>query len=58
VEKPLERTNFRSEYNGKIYFKDNMNGIHLSQDSVPWWAVLNTAVNLTVPERTMNFLTS
>jgi hypothetical protein len=60
AENPVERTNLRprSEYNIKIDLKEHVDGIHLSQDSIQWWAVLNTAVNLKGSGKMVNFLTS
>jgi hypothetical protein len=32
--------------------------IHLTQDRVQWWAVVNTVMNLRIPQKAGNVLTS
>jgi len=36
---------------------EGMDWIHLTQDRDQWWALVNTAMNLGVPEKAVNFLT-
>jgi hypothetical protein len=36
---------------------EGVNWIHLTQDIVQWWAVMNTVMNIWVPLKVGNFLT-
>jgi hypothetical protein len=60
--RPLGRPRRRWEDNIKIYFREvgwgDIDWIYLSQDREKWWAIVNTVMNLQVPENARNFLIS
>jgi hypothetical protein len=60
--RPLRRPRHRQGDDIKIYLREikmeGINWIHLAQDKDWWWAPVNMVMNLPVPQKAGNFLTS
>jgi hypothetical protein len=59
---PLGRPSHRWENNSRLNLREiggeDVDWIHLAQDRDQWWAGVNTVVNIQVPKKVGNFLTS
>jgi hypothetical protein len=59
---PLGRPRYRWEDNIRMNLReigwDGVDWMHLSQDRDLWWALMNMVINLPVPQKVGNLLTS
>jgi hypothetical protein len=60
--RPLGKCRNKWEDNIKMDLRENglpgVDGIHMAQERDQWWAVVNILMNLSVPQKVGNFLTS
>jgi hypothetical protein len=60
--RPLGRTRNRFKQKIELHHKeigrDDMDSIHLAQVKDLWWAFVNKAMNLQIPNNTVDFLTT